>query len=342
MVTMSVSAHTPGTTAETLPFDPWVLLVTLRRRLWWVVGGGLFGFALAATVAALLLRATWEARTVLVRHEQNMARNTDMPYLHQELSVNTVLETVKLRRNLEEVIERLKLPTTPERLFPRIRVRKGNKSNVFQILVVDGDRDRAVAIANTMAEVFTGSFTRVQNAAAEKMYAYYVGQRDDAREKLAAAMADGQRFREERGLLSIEKEAAATFEELTAVEIRHLDNEMQQTELETRIRVNEDFIASLPETEVLARTVNVARPASLRPSCGRCGRSTPTTTRRYWRWNKRSKRCARGRLRRGARRAPTRLPMAAMRCGTRFAPKRRSFAPSLRRRAASMSTLSVR
>ena len=96
----------------------------------------------------------YTSNAILVRYQKMVGNESKIPYLYQETDINMLLETVKLRRNMLEVIDRLDLDVAPEALFQMITVQPGNRSDTVHISVVYSDPQICADIANTLGEVF--------------------------------------------------------------------------------------------------------------------------------------------------------------------------------------------
>lgn len=236
-------------------FDKNVLITTLRSKLFLILFFSFSALFLTGVAAKLFITDKWEVRTVLLRHKKNMAIQTDVPYLYQELDMNTVIQTIKLRRNLEAVNKKLGLNSRPEKLFKMIRVERGRKSNIIHILTEDIDVDRAVKIGNTLAEVFVSSFVPIQNSSADKIYKYYNTQKEELIKKIVDVEKESEAFKKKRNVISLESETTIKFEQLKELELRKIENSMLITDLKTKIADYRSEINRLPEEVILTSTV---------------------------------------------------------------------------------------
>jgi len=236
-------------------FDFNVLFTTLRSKMIYIVFFTLLFFFFSGIAAKMLIKDVWEVRTVLLRNKKNMALQTDVPYLYQDLDMNTVVQTIKLRRNLFEVIKRLNLNSTPEKLFRQITIEPGRKSNIIHILTKDSDVHTAINIGNTIADVFVNSFVPIQNSSAEKIYNYYTQQKEDLIKKLIELEKESDLFNKEKKVISIESETSIKFEQLKELELKKIENSMLITDYKTKLADFSSEIAGLEEEVVLTSTV---------------------------------------------------------------------------------------
>lgn len=239
-------------------FDKAVLFTTLRLRIIYIIFFSLLFFFVAGLASKFLITDKWEVRTVLLRNKKNMALQTDVPYLYQDLDMNTVVQTIKLRRNLQEVINRLSLDTTPEKLYRQINVELGRKSNIIHILTTDSDVEKAINTGNTLAEVFITSFIPIQNSSAGKIFNYYNGQKEDLLKKVAQYENELDLFNKEKKVLSIESETTMKFEQLKELELQKIENSMMITDYKTKLDDYSAEIKQLPEEVILTSTVKTS------------------------------------------------------------------------------------
>ncbi len=156
-----------------VPFDTRIFIITLKKRLPLIFLTGVGFFLIAALAAKHFIEDKWEARAIIVRHQKNITEQAEASYLYQQFSSKTVLETIKLRKNLETVISGLNLEMSPSALASAIGIRKGRKSNIIHLIVRTGDREKAHLIANKMADVFIDSFVPIQDNSVRKILHFY-------------------------------------------------------------------------------------------------------------------------------------------------------------------------
>jgi capsular polysaccharide biosynthesis protein len=214
--------------------------------------------------AKVTIDDTWKAQAVLIRHKKNMSSQTDMPYLYQELDFNTILQSVKIRKNLETVIDSLHLDTTPERLYGAIGVKKGNRSNLVNIEAINGKRQTAVDIANVISEVFIQSYVDILNSSTRKIYDYYLTQRDFYQKQVIQAENDLEAFRNKHKVLSLEKETQNRYDNLRNLELEMMNTELNITALRTKIAEIKERVVELPDKIELHSTVTASSQKQLK------------------------------------------------------------------------------
>lgn len=143
-----VDEETQNASSEKLPFD----IATLMKGLWtrrWVFLICL-GVSLAlATLAALFVaKRQYTATTVLLYKPENSEPGSP------PVTLQTQMNLVKIRSNLEEVRERLKLPVDLERLGKNITVSIEKNADLMIIEAVYETAAQAADLANTARDIF--------------------------------------------------------------------------------------------------------------------------------------------------------------------------------------------
>lgn len=236
-------------------FDPRILWIRLKPRLFWpfVVGGLITILAFAGM--KWLVADTWQADTRLIRHQKNMSAQTDIPYLYLQIDFNTVLETILIRENLEAVINALQLDVSYDTLYHAIKVEPGNRSNLISVSVIWNDPQMAVRIANKVCETFLLSYTAIQNASAGKIFDYYREQEKVVDGLLAEAVRKEFEYRESYRILSFDAQADAHYKTLSGLEMKIIEAKVAVAELGSRIETTEIDLARTPEQVPLSHVI---------------------------------------------------------------------------------------
>lgn len=210
--------------------------------------------ALAALWTLFRVGPVWKASCYIIRAPKNMTTPVDMPYLYQSYDINTVLETVRTRDVLSDVIERLQLKITPEELYKRVTVQRGNRSNILRFTVSWGDAQTAAIIANTTAESFIFNNTKLQNSAALKIYNYYLEQQKSRLALIDDLTLQFEAHRAKHGIISIPHETQTKFDQLKELEIKMIENSLKVREMDSKIAEMDEKIAKLPDEVVMSWT----------------------------------------------------------------------------------------
>ncbi|KZZ70890.1 hypothetical protein A3765_15695, partial [Oleiphilus sp. HI0130] len=195
--------------------------------------------ALAAIIICLgtfkltkvLIPDQWEASSFLIRHAKNMSSQTDMPYLYLKTDINTLLETILLRENLQQVIDQLELGITPEELHRKVRINKTGKSDVIEVKATWYDPAVAAEIADSIGKMFLKNYTRIQNAATEEIHQYYQRKIDITREQLRTAKQKESEFRSQNNVLDFEAQKENLYSYLAQLELRYVDEDVKRNDL---------------------------------------------------------------------------------------------------------------
>lgn len=237
-----------------LTLDPKYIYITLKRRFvfWLIVAMTLSAVFFA--VSKVMIKKTWKARCILIKHSKNLALGTDIPYLYQEVDFNTILETVRLRENLVEVIKKDNLKMTPEELFQHIEVNRGNRSNILTITGYGSTPQQAAAITNGISESFIENYNRIMNSSSDRVYKYYLTQREDMIQQIAVAETEFNAFRNKKGIVSYEDELGLKLQKLSQMELELEQTLMEEKETLTKIEDLKSRISKLPDQVKLTET----------------------------------------------------------------------------------------
>jgi uncharacterized protein involved in exopolysaccharide biosynthesis len=240
--------------SSVLKFDRDIIGIVYKKRLKYIVVFTILGMVLAGVWAKVRIIPTWKGNCFVIRAPKNMSTPSEMPYLYQSFDLNTILETVRTRAVLNDVIKRLRLKAEADDLFKAIEVQRGNRSNVLKFSVTWRDRELAAQIANATAESFIQNNTRLQNSATLKIYNYYLQQRQD-RVRLIQEYEDKyEQFRGQYGVISIPNETQAKFDQLKSVELKMIENNLKVNEMDTKIADLESKMAATPKESIRSWT----------------------------------------------------------------------------------------
>ena len=145
---------------ENLPFDPLAILIGLRQRIGWILCWVLLSLAVGITVAFVMGKRSWESYCVLLYQPPTVELSGR---IYEPPVVQTQLNLVKLRPNLEATRSKLQLPVSLNLLAAACDITNPRDT---QMLIVKCDWDeptQSATIANTLASVFIESQTKVRN-----------------------------------------------------------------------------------------------------------------------------------------------------------------------------------
>lgn len=131
------------------------LLKLIRKRLFSIIGLAICCAGIAAYLSFYLISPVYQAKTQLLVNQKNISQENAWAQTETDLQlINTYNVIIKSPVILNKVIEKLDLPVTEEELTNQITVSNENDSKVLTITVRADETQRAVAIANTIADVF--------------------------------------------------------------------------------------------------------------------------------------------------------------------------------------------
>ncbi|MFO7895642.1 MAG: hypothetical protein R6U84_01735 [Candidatus Cloacimonadales bacterium] len=251
-------------TNDYLKFDKRVLILSLAKKAPFIIIIALIATIIAFVLAKIAIDDTWQAQSVLIRHTKNLSSNTSVPYLYSEMDFDTILQSIKTRKNLQSVIDSLQLELTPPKMYGTINVSRGRRSNLINIRAKHQERETAVKIANNLAVVFIQSYVEIINSASGKIYDYYLQQIEIYQQKITQIEQELDQFQAEREILSLEKEVQNKYDNLKILELDMLNAQLLISELQTKISDISERIAGLPQTVELTATVSGTRESKLK------------------------------------------------------------------------------
>ncbi|MCB5262264.1 MAG: hypothetical protein LHW64_00765 [Candidatus Cloacimonetes bacterium] len=209
---------------------------------------------IAGILVQIRLRPSWKANCYVIRAPKNMSTPADMPYLYQTFDINTILETVRTRDVLSQVISKLDLKIKPDELYRKIDVQRGNRSNVLRFSVSWKNPELAADIANAAAESFILHNVKLLNSATLKLYNYYLEQQALRLRNIEALEQQYEQHRAQYGVISIPQETQSKFDQLKEVELKMIENALNVKDLDSKIAEMQVKIDELPDEVVRTRT----------------------------------------------------------------------------------------
>lgn len=237
-------ANTQGSPA--IIVDPRIILRVYLSKLKYILLITLIALILAVAWVKVKVVPSWKANCYIIRAPKNMSTPVDMPYLYQTFDINTILETVRTRDVLNDVIQQLELKISTEQLFRRIDVQRGNRSNVLRFSVAWNDAEMAAIVANTTAESFISNNTKLLNSATTKIHEYYMDQQRQRIANIRDLEEQYEQFRAEYGVISIPHETQTKFDQLKEIEIKMIENSLRISDMDSKIGEMQDKLAAVP------------------------------------------------------------------------------------------------
>lgn len=231
--------------------SPLILLKDLKKNILWVLLCAILG-TLGGYFLATRIQATYEARTVMIRHVRNTNVNAS---LYHEPEIRTILETVKLRENLEVLKARLDLEESTETLFKQIEVKPGQRSDIIQILAQAETPEKAAAMAQTMSEIFQSSSAGLSQNVARRVYAFRLSQRKRFEQRLKEAQDALSRFQKKHKVAFFEDSTRLLLEQIKQLELDLERAKLQQGRDKEAIASIAQKLSQRPENIRVTQTV---------------------------------------------------------------------------------------
>ena len=182
--------------------SPYIILTTI---LFTVLG---------IVLAKNTIEPEYKAVSKIIRYDKKISMPKDVPYKFQNFNYNTALQTVRTRKNLQEIIDKLKLNTSVERLYSKFEVKRGKNSDIIEIFYTSKDINKAVEGANLLSTVFLKNFYEVQNAATLEIYNYYNLQNKEIQDVIAKLQTQKELFNKRNNILSLKTQKDYKYEQL--------------------------------------------------------------------------------------------------------------------------------
>lgn len=185
--------------------------VASRWRSW--LGLAAVSFVASVVVAKTLVPRTFMSEAILI-WEPAVGGGPASDTLRE---LRTLLDTVKLPGNLEEIRRISGAPVTLPALGKQIEVEPGKESNILSIQARDRDAARAASLATTATRVFLDAQIGTEKArAAERVQAIDV-ETAQARRELDQARREYDEFRTAHGIVDLGAERQAAIQEAAAL-----------------------------------------------------------------------------------------------------------------------------
>lgn len=223
-----------------------ILIKKYLSRLKLIIIITLLALAVSAIWVKIRIVPSWKANCYIIRAPKNMSTPVEMPYLYQTFDINTILETVRTRDVLSDVIAKLELDLSPEQLYKNIEVQRGNRSNVLRFSVSWNDPDMAAIVANTAAESFILNNTELLNSATLRIHNYYLEQQKQRMNNIMDLEEQYEQYRAEYGVISIPHETQTKFDQLKEIEIKMIENSLRIKDMDSKIAEMEEKLADIP------------------------------------------------------------------------------------------------
>ena len=198
-----------------LPFEPLTLLIGLLRR--WKILAIFFVVSIALGLFAGIKfgTRTYEAETVMLYTPEEGTEEG----LGRTPPLATQIQMVKIPSNLEEVRERLRLPTSLKALGRACRVLVERKTSLVFIRATWDSAKEVAAITNTLRDVFIANQVRLAKENAGRDLRDLEARFKKVRSKLLGADGKLQKFITINKIVDLNMEVKWNLEQLTSLEL---------------------------------------------------------------------------------------------------------------------------
>ena len=240
---------------DLLNFDKRSFLLALKQKIPAML---LIPFIVVVVAGAILKFAVsneWRVKSVLLYQEKNVDKESQVPYLYQNFNFETILQSIAVRRNLEQVRENLDLNVSIQQMYSMLDVERGRESNFINILVTGEDPDQLVKIANNLGQVFIKNYSAMLNNSVYEMLEYYQLKQKEYENELENTREKIKTFNSNHNLASVDTEIENKYKQINNLEVKILDWQININTLETKIRDIETQLSKIPEKERLSYAI---------------------------------------------------------------------------------------
>jgi len=239
-----------------IKIDYRIFLITLRKEIWYILAIALAFFIAAAISAKLAIKTKWSAQCTLLRNNSQAFEQKDLPQLYKPLDLNTMVETIRTRQNIEAVIRKLQLPVSVEALYGQTAIQKDKNTSIIRIIATAGDPKTAADIANTLTEVFIRQYVDILSSSAKRVFDYYQVNRNEIGRRIQTEEKRLADFKSKHRIISMESQTAVRFEQLKTAEVKMLENSMLEEALKIKIEDTGRNISTMKKDVQLSYVVS--------------------------------------------------------------------------------------
>jgi uncharacterized protein involved in exopolysaccharide biosynthesis len=206
-----------------------------KRNLFMLILLPVIFFTIAAVTAKTLIKDSWTAQCILFRHTKGANVQKDMSPIYKPIDIDTLIETIRTRKNIINVIKQLNLDMGINTFYSITKISKHKNNSIITISAEYKNSRTAADIANTLANVFLKSYIDLQNASSRGIHNYFQTSSSKIRSKIDDYERQLQDYLKTHKVISIEGETTAKFEQLNEMELKLLESKMLKTTLKIRL-----------------------------------------------------------------------------------------------------------
>ena len=216
-------------------YDVRVFLISLRRRLPFLLLIPLVIFAMTV-IYVYSLPKNWQSTCILFKSAAHNVKE-ELSTKRKPLSNEVIKDIIRVKDNMRQVIENLKLPATLQQLYGAtdVRISDDNK-NMIKISALSHDPNQAAAIANELAKVFLSKYEKMRNRTVQKRFDYFSHQKIIIMDKISNLEAEKKAYLEKHGISALALEESKDFEDLNKLDVKITLAEQKQHALKIQIK----------------------------------------------------------------------------------------------------------
>jgi uncharacterized protein involved in exopolysaccharide biosynthesis len=174
-------------------------------------------------IGLFVIPKKWEGNVTMIVTDRKaiLSVGGGQPYQTRDYTVDTLIDTLKLPRSLDEAMRRSGVVAKRTVVASAIKVSTSSKSDVLNLHIAWGSPREAAALANNLADVFIESTTRIRADEAAKDFSNYDRQLGEARSRLEAAENSLIAFQQNKRIANIEEEIKTRQMDLSRTEADH-------------------------------------------------------------------------------------------------------------------------
>lgn len=230
---------------EKLPFHIPTLLKGIWKRRLWIVAGMVVSVMIGVVAGQILGAQTYVAETVLIyKSAVTQRRNESRQVAGRVRALETSLNLVKLKSNLEECRRRLKMVESTEAIGTAVEVYVQQNTNLMTIRADWNNPQTAADIANALREIFLENQARMIKEDRQKL-AELEGLFKEVDERLVRAEGDLRAFTTTNNLVDIDKQSESYLSEMADIGKRLSEAEFERKKLQLQMREYDRIVAGL-------------------------------------------------------------------------------------------------
>lgn len=241
-----------------LTINPFYFLKVLFYKSPYIIIVTLIGLIGSVYFTNKYSSSSYKAVAKIIRYDKKISMPTDVPYKFQNFNYETALQTIRIRKNLSEVISKLGLKITVEKLYSSYEIKRDKNSDIIEIIYLDNSKEEAVEGANLLAEIFLKNFNEVQNAATKEVLNYYDIQKDSFRKDIDILLEQKDQFNKTNKILSLSVELDYKYKQLNEIALNIINTKVLENEYITKVKEIQQKIDSIPQEVQLNYTVRSA------------------------------------------------------------------------------------